>query len=254
MPPPYRNPHYAVFAAIPHVPQGPVGYVPKNWADSHKLSGVPNAATLPVSKLDRHGVRKICRNPANHVLFGYVCAMAWGLQGAGPGGRGHVASAWAAKARLIPKLTALRAGGLTRAAAYDLFTGRGAVPGLGPSYFTKLLYFFSPEPTFYIMDQWTGKSVDLLTGEWVVRMAGNAVSNLNKAGNYQAFCEEIDSLAGLLGNTGEQIEERMFSKGGHHPAPWRAHVVANWPARKPHHRYHAAGLHAIYPHIPITDL
>lgn len=252
MPPPYRNPHYTVFAGIPNVPQGPVGYAPKKWAASHRLTGVPSAAALPALKLDRHGVRNICLNPANDVLFGYVCAMAWGMQGAGPGGRGHVASAWAERARLIPKLNALRAGELSRAAAYDLFTGRGAVPGLGPSYFTKLLYFFSPKPTFYIMDQWTGKSVDLLTGGWVVRMAGAAPSNLNKGGNYPAFCEEIDSLAGLLGNTGEQIEERMFSKGGKHLAPWRAHVVANWPTHKPQNRYHAAGLHAIYPHLPIT--
>jgi hypothetical protein len=253
MPPPYRKPHYSVFAAIPHTPQGSVGYVPATWAMNHKLPSVPNVAGLPHHKLDRAQVRAICRNPAHHVLFGYVCAMAWGLQGAGPGGRGHVASAWAARNNLIPKLNTLRVGGLTRITAYNLFTGANAISGLGPSYFTKLLYFFSPQPTFYIMDQWTGKSVDLLTGNWIVRMAGTAPSSLNKSGNYQACCEEIDSLAGLLGNTGEQIEERMFSKGKPHPWPWRSHVDANWLAHKPHHRYHAAGSHAIYPHIPITD-
>jgi hypothetical protein len=180
--------------------------------------------------------------------------MAWGLQGAGPGGRRHVAAAWAAKALLIPKLNALRAGGLTRRHAYDLFTGVSRVPGIGPAYFTKLLYFFLPKPNCYIMDQHTGKSTNLLTGNWVVRMVGNAVSNLNKSGNYQAYCEELDSMGSLLGLTGEQVEEMMMSKGGHHPWPWRAYMRVNWPLHAPARRYNPAALRVIYPHIPLVYL
>jgi hypothetical protein len=250
MPPPYLNPHWGVFSGIPHVPAGPVGYVPTAWVVNHGLAGVPAAAIpLPTHQLNRVTVRAICQNPANPVLFGYVCAMAWGLQGAGPGGAGHVAAAWAANALLIPKLAALRAGGLTRRQAYSLFTGANAVPGLGPAYFTKLLYFFLPVADCYIMDQHTGKSMGLLTGNWVVRMVGKAVSNLNKCGNYQAYCEEVDTMAGLVGLTGEQIEEMMMSRGGHHPWPWRVHVHANWPAQAPGSRYSRAAMHAIYPHI-----
>jgi len=253
MPPPHLNPHFSTFASIPHIPQGPVGYAPAAWAANHKLPNVPNTAGLHKNPLNRVQVRAICRKLANPVMFGYVCAMAWGMQGARPGGRKHVASAWKAMALLVPKLTALRAGGMTRITAYRLFTDGNAVPGLGPAYFTKLLYFFSPEPDCYIMNKNTGKSMDLLTGNWVVRLTGNAVYNLNKAGNYQAFCEEIDSLAGLLGNTGEQIEERMFSKGGAHKAPWRSHVEANWPTHKPRHSYRATLLRATYPHIPARE-
>jgi hypothetical protein len=177
--------------------------------------------------------------------------MAWGLQGAGPGGAGHVARAWAANALLVPKLNTLRAGGLSRSAAYNLFTGTNAVPGIGPAYFTKLLYFFMPDPNCYIMDQHTAKSVNILTGFPGIRMVGNAVSKLNKCGNYQAYCEEVDAMAGLIGVTGEEAEEMLMSKGGHHPWPWRAHMRANWPAHAPAGPYNAAAMHATYPHIPI---
>ena len=258
MPPPYRHPHWSVFAATPHVAAGPVGYIPTAWIASHRLVPVPAGhIPLPTTQLNRAAVRAICRNPANSVLFGYACAMAWGGQGANPGGAGHVAAAWAASASLIPKLITLRAGGLTRNAAYNLFCGAGAIPGLGPAYFTKLLYFFQPVPNCYIMDQHAGKSVDLLTGNWVVRMAGNSVSRLNKDGNYQAYCEEVDHMAALLSSnsgtviSGPQVEEMMMSKGGRFPLPWRRHMRKNWPLHKPAGRYSPTELHTIYPHIPL---
>jgi hypothetical protein len=127
------------------------------------------------------------------------------------------------------KLKKLRSGNLTRAQAYDLFRdkNKNAVKGLGPSYFTKLLYFFSPTPDFYIMDQWTGKSVRLLTGKRIVLMHKNkkaSPTSENTGKNYRKFCEVVDSLAWQLRNTGEQMEERLFSKKCHPPAQWRAYV------------------------------
>ncbi|WP_145928915.1 hypothetical protein OH491_11145 [Termitidicoccus mucosus] len=254
MPPPYRNPHWNTFAGIPYALAGPVGFAPAQWVATHKLANVPaGAIPLPTTQICRTTVRAICRNPANPVLFGYVCAMAWGAQGAGLGGAGHVVKAWANHAQIIPKLTALRRGNMTRCQAYNLFCGCGRVCGLGPAYFTKLLYFFSPTPDFYIMDQWTAKSVDLLTGNWVVRMAGNAVANYNKCGNYKAYCEEIDHIAGQLGGgiTGEQVEEMLMSKGGYNPWQWRSHVRNNWPIHKPVGRYKKRSVHASYPYIPM---
>jgi len=208
---------------------------------------------LPLHQLDRAAVRAICRNPANPVLYGYVCAMAWGVQGAGPGGKSHVIDAWTSRGDLVPKLNALRAGGLTRRTAYDLFLAPNNVPGLGPAYFTKLLYFFMPDPDCYIMDQHTAKSVNILNAFEVVRMAGDAVSNLNRPGNYQAYCEEVDSVAGFAGVSGEKAEEMMMSKGGRHPWPWRQHMRAAWPHFAPSARYNRAALQAAYPHIPAAD-
>lgn len=252
MPPPYQPLHWNVFSGILYQAQGPVGDPPAQWVARYGFAGVPNQAALPNFQLDRAAVRAICLNPANPVLFGYVCAMAWGGQG-GRLGRRDVIAAWNAREKIVLHLTALRAGGLSRQAAYNLFCAVGAVPGLGPSFFTKLLYFFSPIPSFYIMDQWTAKSVDMLTRNWVVRMSGDAPSNQNKGGNYQAFCEEVDLVARLLGCSGQVAEERLFSQGGRQRWPWRAHIRANWPAGAPQVRYNAAAMHAIYPHIPQVD-
>ena len=178
------------------------------------------------------------------VLFGYVCAMAWGGQ------RRHVNLAWENKEVIGSRLETIRTGGLSRREAYERFSKDGGIPGLGPSFLTKLLYFFSPLPSFYIMDQWTAKSVNLLTRRNVVRIQGDAPAGTNKSGNYQAFCEEVDLIAGLLGCTGEVAEERIFSQGGRYPWPWRAHVEMHWPIAPPPPHYAAADLHATYPHIP----
>lgn len=255
MPPPYLTPHWLILAATNHVPAGPIGYIPAEWVNRHGLEDVPDVAVLPQHRLDRHQVRAICQDPDTDVLHGYVCAMAWGSQGA-RGGSPRVNAAWAERESIVPSLEALRAGNLTRAQAYNLFTGNGDIPGLGPSYFTKLLYFFTPTPDFYIMDQWTGKSINLLTGTQVVRMARSNEATpqpCNKAGNYQAYCEEVNAMAALLGVNGEQAEEMLMSKGRPHSWPWRDYVRVNWPTHAPEGRYSAAAMHVRYPDIPLGN-
>lgn len=251
MPPPYVTTHWKVLVSAPHQGQGPVGDPPGKWVTKYKLKNVPNQAQLPGCQLDRAAVRKICQDPNSDILFGYVCAMAWGMQGGGSGGGRNVVAAWKEKAKLASHLMLLRTQRLSRSAAYNLFCTE-PIPGIGPSYFTKLLYFFSPIPS-YIMDQWTAKSVNLLTGNLIVRMSGHIPANKNKPGNYQAFCEEVDLIAGILGCSGEVAEERIFSKGGRHRWPWRAHVWASWETSKPKGRYKAATMQAFYPHIDAND-
>ena len=251
MPPPYNPADWSEFEAIPFQAQGAINVPPAVWVANHEIAGVPNSNDLPNYQLTRQAVRSICTDPTKPVLFGYACAMAWGGQGGGSGGARSVDSAWANHRVLEARLETLRAGELGRRDAYALFCNGGEIPGLGPSYLTKLLYFFSPSPSSYIMDQWTAKSVNLLTRQKVVRMAGEWPSADNKGGNYQAFCEELDLIGGLLGCSGEIAEERIFSQGGRHPWPWRAYVKKHWPISPRLPRYSAADLHATYPHIPI---
>jgi hypothetical protein len=247
MPPPYQISHWNAFSKLAHMPTGAVGRVPTSFVMKHGLGGKPaGSIPLPSCKLDRSSVRGICQNPANPVLFGYICAMAWGGQS---DQFGNLTDAWANSALIAPQLQLLRAGGLSRAQAYKLFTGPNHIRGLGPAFFTKLLYFFSPSPDFYIMDQWTGKSVDLLTGTKVVRMAGDAVSSTNACGNYQAYCEEVDTMALLLGIAGEDVEEMLMSKGGRQPWAWRQHVRKHWPGHTTTGAYNPIKMHAFYPHI-----
>jgi hypothetical protein len=97
------------------------------------------------------------------------------------------------------------------------------------------------------MDQWTGKSINLLTGEIVVRLSGDAPSSKNKGGNYQAFCEEIDALADILGTSGNEIEQRLMSKGNPNPWPWRTYVLEQTAYSMPR-------MVKRYPHIPRIHL
>lgn len=246
MPPPYQQPHYDTFVGIDFQPQGALGKSPRQWVEDLDLPEVPDAADLPQEPLDRVAVREICRDPNRHVLFGYVCAMNWGWQERGPRGVQGVTTPWRHRAQIEHHLVALRDGDFIRRTAYNLFRNQ-EVPGLGPSYFTKLLFFFSPADNFWIMDQWTGKSINLLTGEKVVRLSDSSPSNQNKGGNYQAYCEEVDALAALLGTTGNEIEQRLMSKGSPNPWPWRSHVKA-------HYGYDKARMRNLYPHIPAREL
>jgi hypothetical protein len=224
---PYIEPHWNFFSSVSPQAQGSTGSVPAEWANRFELD-VPAIAELPRKKVDRREVRSICIDPATHVLFGYACAMAWGGQGGGVS-QPSVRYAWQHRTRLECHLTRLRQGA-TRSEAYNLFCAEGAIKGLGPSFFTKLLYFFSPSPCSYIMDQWTAKSINLLTGRLVVQMDGDFPSRRNTGENYRKFCKEVDSIAAMIGCSGQEAEERLFSQGGRSRWPWREYVIGNWNA------------------------
>ena len=173
--------------------------------------------------------------------------MAWGWQEKGPRGARGVTEPWGNNDQIKKHLEKIRGENLTRCGAYNLFRNQGKVKGLGPSYFTKLLYFFSPAQNFWIMDQWTSKSINLLTGEHLVQISGSSPSDKNKGGNYQAYCEEVDALAILLKTNGDEIEQRLMSKGNPNPWPWRKHVVD-------HCDYNRTKMQELYPHIPRGEL
>jgi len=260
MPPPYVPPHWGALLGSPPLPRVAVGAAPSDWFASLAVVGLAGPfAALPPTKCTRTHIRAICHPPGimrNPPMFDWACAMAWGGQRIT-----HGRSSFAHAHALIPKLHLLRAGGLSRADAYKLFLphalgGGGNINGLGPAFFTKLIYFLSPHPSFFIMDQWVAKSVNMLCGSWVVRMTPNGyVANFNRCGNYAAFCWEIDQIAALLGLPGDAAEERLFSKGMR-PAPigpWRAYIDANWNAASAAFPpYDAVAMHAVYG--PLTGL
>lgn len=223
------------FMDIPFVPQPfASAKIPRVWAESIGITEEDlmefeiGMADLPDTKLSRYQVRDICRAPGTHVLIGYICAMAWGAQGVGPTSR-HAISAWAARAALIPALEEIKAGGLALDQAYKLFCGDGVVTGLGVSYFTKLIFFFMPEMNGYIVDQWTAKSINYLTGRDVVIIDDEAPTRRNTEVHYAQYRAMVDALVEELRavgqhNTGEEVEQRLFSSGGKGDAvgAWRA--------------------------------
>ena len=143
----------------------------------------------------------------------------------------------------------LRNGTLNRKDGYNAFINLRkdkSLSGLGPAYFTKLLYFLPPpKSNGYIMDQWLGLSINLLTGsdivklnesityEWkpptVIPNFNSWVCDHNTADGFEKFCKAIEDLSKLMGPpwTPELVELALISEGGRGSKrqPWRDHVV-----------------------------
>lgn len=148
----------------------------------------------------------------------------------------------------------IREGRLDHVEAYDAFRElreANKLKGMGPAFFTKLIYFLPPRPDDvpgrgYIMDQWAGCSVNVLTGRDVVMMNSTAtwkrdkagpvkkhdfiVSDLNTGQNYRDFCECMDKLSAHFGVNPHQIDRAIMSDGGRNPLSWRKYVIEH---RKP---------------------
>jgi hypothetical protein len=127
---------------------------------------------------------------------------------------------------------ALRRDNLDRRASYDLCADavhKVKAGGIGPAYFTKLIFFANPRHDGFIMDQWTARSVNLLVdGPPVVRMrTRDHVDPRNNSEVYERFCRILEELSShLLNRTAEETEQCLFSTGGKNAAAWRRYLVA----------------------------
>lgn len=174
-----------------------------------------------------------------------LSTMAWGgMQ------RGNARRAWAARQYWLALCQALRDAVHTRETGFEAFLmlrRGGRLPGMGPAYFTKLLFFAIPKADAYILDQWTARSIHTLTGQGLVppirkdyvsakkARAHNAPSILRvfvndrlNVAHYVAYCEHVEQLASRLDWCAHHVEERLFSNGGKSPHEWRAHVMTAW--------------------------
>ena len=142
-------------------------------------------------------------------------------------------------------------GNLNRFELYSEFSdlqARDKLKGMGPAYFTKLIYFLMPDdphnPRGYIMDQWVGCAVNILNDSDVVLMDSSytkkwskarkikpdsnyQVTNVNTVENYKSFCRQIEILAEEISVKPDFAECLLMSKGGTKPLEWRAYVKAN---------------------------
>jgi len=150
--------------------------------------------------------------------------------------------------------SAVRSGKHTRQSAYDAFSRlrrEKKLSGVGPAYFTKLIYFLMPRhtnnPVGYIMDQWVACSINLIAEHQIVLMdanyrwrrvlkklalkAENIVSDLNDGAVYEQYCQKIETLAARIGKEPDEAELLLMSEGRGDGA-WRTYVVNN---RQPPH-------------------
>ncbi len=135
--------------------------------------------------------------------------------------------------RWIEIVAKLRSGELNRCASYRIcFDAVHEIKagGIGPAYFTKLIFFANPMHNGFIMDQWTSRSVNFLVNRpAVVKMrTRNHVDPQNDSNTYEQFCSLIETLSeNLVDKTPEETEQCLFSTGGHNPDPWRRYLLMN---------------------------
>ncbi len=218
--------HLNGFKAASIPASGWLGMNLQNWANLV----VPSLGTqfgFANRRYDRQAVREFCidRERSDEACFLFV--MAWG--GMRPV---NARRCWKEKHSWLSHLRQLREGQLSRRQAYEGFASlrrEGKLPGVRPAYFTKLIFFLRPSDDGYIMDQWTGKSVNLLTGKSLVCLDFSGhVSDKTSAQCYESFCLTVEQLSACCGFSPSTTEERLFSVGGRNPGDWRKHVKKNY--------------------------
>lgn len=221
--------------------QGVVGENPTEWA---KRMLIEHSYNLPNRVLDRKELKLMCADGNMPNMYCYLNVMAWGGQGNGPGGKKNALIPWKEyHDDLNSKIMLLRKGEISRAEAFNLFCNEGRIKGLGPAYFTKLLYFFDSNNSkkMYIMDQWTTKPILMLTGKNIIRHVDTGPTSFNTGKNYDLFCTIIEDLQGPLNlSDGSFVEEKLFSVGSVRKKPrgeFRQFVVDNWSKFKPSGKY-----------------
>lgn len=195
-------------------PQGAVGFNALNWA--HHV--IPDNFLYLVDPdlnqvFNREQLFQYCANPNNSNLNTILAILAWGNMR-----RDHARvlflNFWN---NLEPIITDLRMGvyynRMDAFCAFCYARHSGLLPYIGTSYFTKLICFLAPGLHGYIMDQWTGKSINLLYENYDVLFSNNWVNNNNNAQGYELFCQRIEELAELLDVEPLIAEERLFSRG-----------------------------------------
>ena len=148
--------------------------------------------------------------------------------------RSHAAKALSPEYRqaIIDIVGSLRLNRIASKDAYGKFYNlrmHNQMPGLGPAYYTKLIFFAHPNHDGFIMDQWTARSINLLLGKPLVKTTKYSTSQLvhdkNNSDVYAEFCDAIRKLTSLTGLRDPKItEEALFSGGGKKPLEWRTYV------------------------------
>lgn len=205
--------------------QGYVGSNSLKWANY----------VLPNNKFDEYINRKFnryelfeyCQNENNDDLNVLVAILSWGGKR-----RDQAGSLFNRLDDILEIVKELRTSKYpTRQKAFEMFQNlrnNKQLPGLGIGYFTKLICFLSPSLNGYIMDQWVGKSINLLTEKNVVNFSGDWVNDTNTAETYELFCTHIDNLATILNCSGYEAEKRLFSVGGKKKGQWRKYLIQNY--------------------------
>lgn len=202
------------------------GFNAKSWA-SYFLN--PDQISDKIDRtFDRDDLFKLYKNKS--ITDEEICfaILSWGGMN-----REHGRLLFTKKGNWLPLIHQIREGRInSRLEAYKSFAEirkSKNLPGMGPAYFTKLICFLNPNYNGYIMDQWTSKSINILTGEKLIHLGKTGhVLNSNNTKNYEAYCQVVERLAEEVNKTPTDTEEALFSYGGHEKGKWREYVISTW--------------------------
>lgn len=209
------------------------GSTPTEWASWVCGSdGSVFVSRLPEGRINRKLLAAICNDMNTPTEVAFLAIMAWGGMN-----RRYGRTAWQNREQgLLEAMNDIRGKTSTAGALYSVFHSlslNGRLPGIGPAYFTKLIFFLSPRSNAYIMDQWTAKSINLLFGSQIHLIVGpdrgrDTVSKKNSSKTYEQFCANVDALALKMGCNGAEAERRIFSQARPSPDHWRHYVKITW--------------------------
>jgi hypothetical protein len=217
------------------------GKQPGSWLAAVGYTS-PFITALSPAKLTRSAVENVVRNERVSEVDASMVIFAWGGMTVKNG-----KLIFSAKSHWSKIVSGLRSEKFTYLEAYDRFLGlslQGLMPGCSPAYYTKLIFFLTKhlERRGFIMDQWLGRSVNLLADREIVRLdrprrevpiKKRYVHKENSCSAYAEFCEAIRNLSHISGETNtdkrireENVEMRLFSEG-RGKGEWRNYVIAN---------------------------
>lgn len=218
--------HYQFLFNLGHQNQGAVGRNALNFGNQvQRLELLPEILN---QRFDRLNLLELCANGNNSNLTVTVAILAWG------GMRfDHARNLFHNWEYVNPIVHSLRTGQInTRQEAFTVLQNtrnNGQTPGLGISYFTKIICFLNPALNGFILDQWTGKSINFLWDQPLIQISNFGwITDQNTPAIYEEFCNRIEILADNLVCEPLLAEERIFSVGGRNPGRWRNYIKTNY--------------------------
>lgn len=229
----YNKIHFAEFKKLRSNRETWAGHNEHRWATD--IGAHECLAELTNNPRDRASMRTFCLNSRVSLEARMIACMAWRGKSRKDG-----RTMWCDRAKRKPIVQSIIAGKIDRKEAYGQFR-TAKIKGLGPAFFTKAIYFLSPETDplcrGFIMDQWTGKSIDLIFLRPIIKFDLDYVSRRNTADIYEEFCRSIVAVSRRISPkkpNPDQSEMELFSNGrrrGQQPGRWRSYVKTHWIRR-----------------------
>lgn len=217
---------FSILQSAPNPPPWNGAKNPIKWYESVTETSCSSSALLRAgsNEMDRQQLAEFCGevDVAAEDIFFAVCA--WGGMRVNNG-----RLAWSCAEKWATVIDNLKVNCLNRRGAYRLFAdlrAKSSLPGMGPAFFTKIIFFVRPDLNGYIMDQWTARSINLLYGN-TIQLTRNPSVAPNNPDIYEDFCNKIEDLSVRLRRTPAEAERAIFSIGGRHPGCWRSYVKSH---------------------------